>query len=77
VILLADRGFADQKFLRFLDEELRFNYIIRIKSNTTIISGKKKAKASEWLRADGQIFGLKNSSITLAYHNLLPLKIKG
>ena len=27
VILLADRGFADQKFFRFLDEELEFNYI--------------------------------------------------
>ena len=32
VMLLADRGFADQKFFRFLDEELNFNYIVRIKS---------------------------------------------
>jgi len=37
VILLADRGFADQKFFRFLEETLKFKYIIRIKSNTTII----------------------------------------
>lgn len=37
VTLLADRGFADQKFFRFLDEELKFQYIIRIKSSTTII----------------------------------------
>jgi hypothetical protein len=36
VILLADRGFADQKFFRFLEETLKFKYIIRIKSNTTI-----------------------------------------
>lgn len=65
VTLLADRGFADQKFFRFLDEELHFKYIIRIKSNTTIISGEQKANANEWLRPDGRIFGLKNPSITL------------
>jgi hypothetical protein len=29
VILLADRGFADQKFFRFLEETLKFKYIIR------------------------------------------------
>lgn len=65
VTLLADRGFADQKFFRFLNEELKFNYIIRIKSSTTIISGEKKLKAKEWLRPDGRILGLKNPSITL------------
>src|SRR5215204_5623675 len=46
VTLLADRGFADQKFFRFLDEELQFNYVIRIKSNTTIIHKNIKNKAS-------------------------------
>ena len=65
VTLLADRGFADQTFFRFLDEELQFKYIIRIKSSTTIMSGEKKAKASEWLRADGRILGLKKPCITL------------
>jgi hypothetical protein len=36
VSVLADRGFADQKFFRFLDEELQFKYVIRIKQNTMI-----------------------------------------
>lgn len=80
VTLLADRGFADHKFFRFLDEELHFKYIIRIKSNTTIISGEKKAKANEWLRPDGRVFGLKNPSITLnAYEvsQFVAIKDKG
>lgn len=80
VTLLADRGFADQKFFRFLDEELHFKYIIRIKSNTTIISDEKKAKANEWLRPDGRIFGLKNPSITLnsyAVSQFVAIKDKG
>lgn len=65
VLLLADRGFADQKFFRFLDEELNFNYIVRIKSNTTVIHDDVKNKASEWLRVDGRSMGLKKSLLTL------------
>lgn len=65
VTLLADRGFADQKFFRFLDEELGFNYIIRIKSNTTIIHKNIKNKAANWLKPDGRSLGLKKALITL------------
>ena len=71
VTLLADRGFANQKFFRFLDEELQFQYIIRIKSSTTVISGEKKAKAREWLRPDGRIFSLKNPYITLKAYEVV------
>ena len=63
--LLADRGFADQKFFRFLDEELGFKYIIRIKSNTTIIYKDIKNKASNWLKTDGRSLCLKKAFITL------------
>jgi transposase len=65
VTLLADRGFADQKFFRFLDEELGFKYIIRIKSNTTIVYKDIKNKASGWLKPDGRSLGLKKALITL------------
>lgn len=65
VILLADRGFADQKFFRFLDEELKFQYIIRIKSSTTVIHKEIKNKASKWLRNDGKIVHLKEALLTL------------
>jgi len=65
VTLLADRGFADQKFFKFLDEELKFNYIIRIKSITTIAHADKQLKAKDWLATDGALLGLKNPTITL------------
>lgn len=65
VLLLADRGFADQKFFRFLDEELKFQYIIRIKASTTITHKKIKNKAANWLRVDGKIVSLKKALLTL------------
>ena len=65
VILLADRGFADQKFFRFLDETLNFKYIIRIKSSTTVIHKAIKNKASKWLKEDGKIVHLKKALLTL------------
>lgn len=65
VLLLADRGFADQRFFRFLEEELKFNYIIRIKSSTTIVHHTTQQKALEWLRPDGRSVCLKHASMTL------------
>lgn len=65
VTLLADRGFADQKFFRFLDEELQFDYIIRVKSNTTVTHKDIKNKAADWLRPDGRSIGLKKALLTL------------
>jgi Transposase DDE domain len=65
VLLLADRGFADQKFFRFLDEELCFKYIIRIKSSTTVIHKEIKNKAANWLKSDGKILHLKEAVLTL------------
>lgn len=69
VTVLADRGFSDHKFLRFLGEELKFNYIIRIKSNTTIITQKEALKASERLEK-GRILTLKNVGVTLKNYNV-------
>lgn len=68
VILLADRGFADQKFFRFLEETLKFKYIIRIKSSTTIIHQDIKNKASLWLKKDGKVLQLKQAFLTLEKH---------
>jgi hypothetical protein len=65
VILLADRGFADQKFFRFLDEELHFKYIVRIKSSTTVTHKEIKNKAANWLKKGGRIIALKNALLTL------------
>ncbi len=71
VTLVADRGFADKKFFTFLDEVLGFNYIIRIKSNTTITDNKGiSKKASQWLEGTGRAKSIKNSSITLQHYSV-------
>lgn len=64
VTVLADRGFSDHKFLHFLAEELKFDYIVRIKSNTTITTQKESLKASACLEK-GRIVTLKNAGVTL------------
>jgi hypothetical protein len=68
VTLVADRGFADQKFFRFLADELQFDYIIRIKSNTTITHQGISGKASEWVRTDGHAISLKEVTLTLKHY---------
>lgn len=68
VILLADRGFADQKFLRFLDEELQFKYIIRIKSSTMVTHKEIGNKASNWLKHDGKLHHLKEALLTREHY---------
>lgn len=64
VLLVADRGFADQKFFRFLDEELKFQYIIRIKSNTLIMHKNTCKKAIEWVGKENRATQLLDSTIT-------------
>lgn len=65
VTVVADRGFADKKFLRFIEEDLTFNYIIRIKSNTTITTKVGVSqKASHWLSDTGKAQKLKNVAVT-------------
>lgn len=65
ITVVADRGFADKKFLAFLEESLNFNYIIRIKANTTITNkvGDSK-KASDWLDKTGRAKSIKKAKIT-------------
>ena len=64
VTLVADRGFAGKAFFSFIEKELGFDYIIRIKSNTMItdIKGVSK-KAADWLELD-KAKSLKGASIT-------------
>lgn len=65
VTILADRGFADQKFFKFISEELGFFYIIRIKSTTNITDKKGITKqAKQWLREDGFVSTIDKANIT-------------
>ena len=65
VTVLADRGFADQKFFKFIGEELGFFYIIRTKSNTYVTDKNDVTKpAKDWLRPDGVTKTLDKVEIT-------------
>ena len=65
VTIVADRGFASYRFFDFIERELGFNYVIRLKSSTTIISNKDTTKsAKEWLRPDGRALNIKQAKIT-------------
>jgi hypothetical protein len=65
VMVIADRGLADQKFFEFLKKTLEFDYIIRIKSNTYIGEDTREQKpAREWLRQDGRAYRILNARIT-------------
>ena len=65
VTVLADRGFADQEFFKFITDVLDFSYIIRIRG-TIYITGKDKVTqhAKDWLRPDGHIRTLEKAAVT-------------
>ncbi len=65
VTIVADRGFASYRFFDFIERGLGFNYVIRLKSSTTIISNKDTTKtAKQWLHPDGRALNIKQAKIT-------------
>ena len=65
VTVLADRGFSDQRFFKFISEELEFYYIIRTKSNIYVTDKNDLMKlAKEWLHVDGFTKTLTNCFVT-------------
>jgi len=65
VTVLADRGFAAYKFFEFLEQELGFKYVIRIKAATTVISSKDTSKkAKDWLADNGRARNIKKAKLT-------------
>lgn len=66
VIILADRGFADQKFFEFIEKELQFSYIIRIRGKIYVTDKNNNKKlAKEWLLANGRVKTLTEATVTL------------
>src|SRR3954452_4100162 len=66
VTLLADRGFADTKLFGFLDE-LGFDYVIRLKGNTTVsaVDGPTRP-AAEWGGPGGRARKRRDAVVTAA-----------
>lgn len=64
VTVLADRGFGDQKFMRFLSE-LGFAYVIRIRGNIRVTSASGEQRtAAEWVGPGGRAKVLRGASVT-------------
>ena len=66
VTVLADRGFGDTAFFKYL-EKLGFDYVIRFKGGTTMTIGNTSKEAKAWLSPGGNAKIYKNARLTLEY----------
>ena len=65
VVIVADRGFGDQKLFRLLMEELKFDFIIRFKQDTLVTDAQGVTrKASEWMAGSGRLRRYEGAAIT-------------
>ena len=65
VTVVADRGFADQHLYAFLEQELKFDYIIRFRSVIHVANDKGETRqAKAWLGPNGRMRVLRNASVT-------------
>jgi Transposase DDE domain len=65
VTVVADRGFADRKLFVFLKEELRFDYLIRLRAKIYVeAEGGEVRKAAEWVGRKGRMRVLRNALVT-------------
>ena len=71
VTVLADRGFGDHKLMRFLRENLEFDFVIRIRGNISVTDEKgEQRRADEWVGKGGRARMLRNASITHRKHDV-------
>lgn len=72
VIILADRGFCNTDFFRFITEELGWDFVIRIKNNIYVecVEG-VVARASEWVLKNGRVLELQNARVTNSKHVMI------
>jgi hypothetical protein len=65
VTVIADRGFADCKLLRYLSEQLGFGYVVRLRSQYYVIDSKgERRKAAKWVGKGGRARTLHDATLT-------------
>src|ERR1700720_474424 len=65
VLIVADRGFGDQKLYRVLTEELKFDYLIRFRGNIAVTSAEGETRpAADWVGVGGRARTLRNAFVT-------------
>ncbi len=66
VVVVADRGFEDHALFAWLEEELGFGYIIRVRAALTVANDKGESRrAGDWVGSGGRMRTLKNVSVSL------------
>jgi hypothetical protein len=65
VCVVADRGFCDHKLYRVLRDELKFDFVIRMRANimVTAASGERR-KAADWVGPRGRARVLHGATVT-------------
>lgn len=65
VTVIADRGFADCKLLKYLSEELGFGYVVRLRNQYYVTNSKgERRKAAKWVGASGRARTLRDATLT-------------
>ena len=65
VLIVADRGFGDQKLYQVLTEELKFDYLIRFRGNIAVTSAEGETRpAADWVGVNGRPRTLRNAFVT-------------
>jgi hypothetical protein len=65
VLIVADRGFGDQKLYRVLSEDLKFDFLIRFRGNIAVTSAEGETRrAADWAGAGGRARTLRNARVT-------------
>jgi len=65
VLIVADRGFGDQKMYKVLTHDLKFDYVIRFRSNILVTDSDGQArKAAEWVGPGGRARILRGAQVT-------------
>ena len=65
VLVVADRGFGDQKLYQVLTEELKFDYLIRFRGNIAVTSADGDMRpAADWVGVGGRPRTLRNAFVT-------------
>jgi Transposase DDE domain len=64
-MIIADRGFGDQKLYQVLDEELNFDYLIRFRGNIAVTSADGETRtAAQWVGKGGRACTLRQALVT-------------
>ncbi len=65
VVIVADRGFGDQKLFAFLSRELRFDFIIRIRGDILVSNDRDEQRpAAKWVGKGGRMRRLRRAWVT-------------